>query len=138
MKNLLAKIFSPKPEIIRQVVISYLQKLPDVVSVAFKKDDDLLIGRIQLKGDEDPIYIQAQNPAEFTKMLNEAIYVTFDFKSEYIDFFHKRGDHYGPTPEAKKALDDLYGKRSTSMSSDFQHAFGFESIDEQKLISATT
>ncbi len=127
LKLFLAGIFT-RSEIIPEVVISCLHKLPDEVTVAFKKEGGFLIGRIQLKGCEDPIFIQASTPAEFTKMLNEAIYIAHDFKNEYIDFFHKKGDRYAPTPEAKKALEEISGK----IASGFERVFDFESGDAKK------
>jgi hypothetical protein len=71
-------------------------------------------------------------------MINEAIYVTFDFKSEYIDFFQKKGGSYKPTPEARNALEELFGRSANHAITDFEHAFGFESIDKKKLVPATT
>ncbi len=138
MTHFFAKIFSTKPEIIQEVVTAYLHKLPHNVAVSFKKDGDLLIGKIQLQDNQEPLYIQAKNPTEFTKMLNEAIYVTFDFKSEYIEFFHKKGDRYEPSPAAKKALKELYEKSSNSKTTDFQHVFGFKNVDEKQLVPTTT
>jgi hypothetical protein len=114
MKNFFAKLFAPKPEIIQERVLCYLQQLPKGVHVDFKKEQNVLIGKIKIEDQEDPIYVQARNPSELTKMINEAIYISFDMKNEYIDFFHERGDYYTPTQEAQAELKRLWGKNVAS------------------------
>jgi hypothetical protein len=123
MKKLLAKLFS-SPEIIEEQVLAYWHKLPENVSVALGKDHDLLIGKVLVEKDADPIYIQARTPSEFNKMLNEVVYIAYNVKSEYIDYFHKRGDRFRPTPEAAAKLYELHGKPK-SYSQDLLPLMGF-------------
>jgi hypothetical protein len=124
MKNIFAKFLNP-PEIIQEQVMAYWQKLPKNVSVAFGKDRDLLIGKILVEPDADPMYIQARTPAEFNRMLNEVVYVAFDIKSEYIAYFHKHGDRFIPTPEAEAKLYELYGRPKSYSQDLLQPLMGF-------------
>lgn len=131
-----SKVFSPKVEI--EVIHAYLNKMPKEVSVSFKKEDRFLIGEIILEKGADPFYVQARTPEEFNKMVNEAVYVALDFKSEYIKFFHERNDILSPSPKARQALQALYeGKATDSPANGFAQAVGFESkIATQNLIPA--
>lgn len=134
MKNFFKKLLNP-PEIIQEQVTAYWHKLPKEVSVAFGKDRDLLIGKVLVEQDADPILIQARTPAEFNKMLNEAVYVAFDVKSEYIDFFHERGDRFAPTKEAENKLHELYGKPKT-YNQDLEPLMGFVGTTEGLVVAA--
>ncbi len=111
-----------------------MNRLPSEVSVSFGKDGKLLLGKISLSKDEDPIFIQAKNPTEFTKLLNEAVYVSYDVKSEYIDFFHSKGDRYKPSAEAQEALEQLYGRGSKGKSLDFSRVFDFKGVNEKRKV----
>jgi len=102
MRNFLTKLFSPKLEL--EVVDAYLHKLPSKIAVSWKREDGFIIGKISYGG-YDPIYTQARNPKEFIRMVNDAVYISLDFKEEYIEFFHE-SDLYPPTAEEWERLND--------------------------------
>lgn len=103
MKNVLKKLFSPDLDI--EVIDTYFHKLPDRISVSWKREDGFIVGEISFNG-YDPIHTQARNPKEFVRMVNDAVYIAFDLKPEYIDFFHRQKDFYAPKIEQWKELNN--------------------------------
>ena len=106
--SLFSHLFRPQPDV--EVINAYLHKLPDRVAVSWKREEGFIIGEISFSG-LDPIYAQAVSPKEFVRMVNDAIYISLDFKPAYIELFHQK-DVYAPTPEQWKELND--GKVTSS------------------------
>ncbi len=88
-----------------EVIDTYFHKLPNNISVSWKREDGFIIGEISFNG-FDPIYTQARTPKEFVRMVNDAVYISLDFKAEYIEFFHREKDVYSPTPKQWEELND--------------------------------
>jgi hypothetical protein len=99
MKSFLSRFFS-RSALVQEQILAYRHKLPSKVAVSWERRNDLIIGEIVLdeKGD-DVIYTQAKNANEFVKMVNDAVYVAYDLKPEYIKYFHTKKECYKMPPQ---------------------------------------
>ncbi len=119
MNYILSKLFPPKLE--PEVMKAYLQRLPNRITVSWFRENGFIIGAIKT-GDDEEFYTQAKSPKEFVKMVNDALYVAFDFKPEYIEALHAK-DIYSPPPLAWK---DLNNGKIPNASFVPNASFGFE------------
>ena len=103
MKNFLSFFFPPKLE--KEVVQAYRHRLPKGIRVSWKREDGFIVGEIFVKDGCDPIFTQALTPKEFVRMVNDAVFIAFDFKPEYIEFFHDK-NIYSPTAADWSKLND--------------------------------
>ena len=104
MNFLFSKLFPPK--LLPEVVRCYLQRMPGTIEVAWKREDGLIVGRVKFGPNEnDYFWTQAKMAKEFIYMVNDALFISLDMKSEYIPFMH-RAISFLPNAEQLKSLND--------------------------------
>lgn len=103
MKHFFSKLFSPKVDF--EAILACVHKLPEQISVSWKRQEGFIIGEISYNG-FDPIYTQARTPKEFVKMVNDAVYISLDFKPDCIEFLHREKDAYLPTDKQWEDLNN--------------------------------
>ncbi len=67
-----------------EALIAYFHRLPDKIRVHWFRDDDFIIGTIEVDG-EKPFMTQGYTAREFVEMVNEAIFVVYEIPEEYFN-----------------------------------------------------
>lgn len=77
------KNFFIKPRLSPEAFEAYFHRLPESVHVDWKRDGDMIIGKVVSDGKE--FSTQGRNPEEFIEMVNDALYTVYDIPFDYID-----------------------------------------------------
>lgn len=105
MNSFFSRFFQPKLD--PAMIQYYVNQLPDQIQISWKRDDDgFLIGRVSIGNNrDDSFWTQGKNVKDFLYMINDAVFIALDFKSEYIPEFH-RSIFYTPNEGILKSLND--------------------------------
>lgn len=103
--NLRNKFFPP--EIIEEVFVANLHRLPSELKVKWFRDGKYIVGNITADGNV-MFMTQAKSAKEFVEMVNDALYATYDIPNHYIPLMRK----FSPTPEQFSQLNNISIKSS--------------------------
>src|SRR3989344_7851243 len=107
VKPLLASF--KKPSLTQEQFFAYFHKLPDGISVDWKRDGKFIIGKVQA-GDFE-FMTQGKTAEQFVDMVNDAVLTVFDIPRDYVDIL-REVKSYNPPEDAWRSLCDQSVKKS--------------------------
>ncbi len=89
--------FLKKPKLSQEAFEAYFQRLPESIRVVWKKDGDLIVGRVKFEDGE--FATQARSPEEFVHMVNEGVLLSYSTPTAYLDLIKKTKTFLPPDDE---------------------------------------